>query len=145
MPDDLPLLGDSQLLRVVMREEVSVFTGQPSSTAFEPRTVDSSAFKVRSCDKGLLSTEHGNRPGGAARYLSECGLSGVEGIWAVTVEECRNVGVPPLSDGGVNGQSQWHVSIDFRDFVNESMNLRKEGSRRARMLRDLAQERGQLA
>ncbi|HEY5856648.1 MAG TPA: hypothetical protein VIW24_22065 [Aldersonia sp.] len=105
-------------------------------------------------DKGLLSTEHGDRPGSAAGYKAWCdeNFRDVAGIWAVSVTECHEQALQPTLDGGENGKPEHHVSIDFTSFIvggrgdgSVSYNLTKQGKRKARALRDRAVERHRRA
>ncbi|MCW2092536.1 UNVERIFIED_ORG: hypothetical protein M2328_005816 [Rhodococcus erythropolis] len=124
-----------------------MFDGKVSPTAFEPRTeIDSSAFKPRAKDGGLLSTEHGDRPNGAQGFVDECKLSGVAGVWAVEAAECTEIALPWVDDGGEGELSDWHVSIDFRAHLPEgSSNVNNGGKKKARKLRDRAVARGKRA
>lgn len=148
MSDDLPMRKHTLLLRAVFETEVSVLSGEVSSTAFEPPRVEiqSTAFTPKGKDCGLLSTEHEDRPGGAGQYLEACGLSGVAGIWAVSAEECKAVELPVVPDGHLTDRSDWHISIDFRGYMSEgSKNVNGRGKRKAKALRGFAVERGQQA
>lgn len=146
MSAELPVGCMTHLLRSVFNLEVSVLDGEVSSTAFTPVKMDSTAFTPKAKDKGMLSTEHGDRPGGAAGYLEECPLDDVAGIWAVTVGECEGVELPVIPDGHLPDRSDWHVSIDFTGHLSEgSSNVNKVGKRKARKLRDHAVGRGQCA
>jgi hypothetical protein len=132
---DLPLEEDTQLLRAITVDEIGS-DGKIYSTAFSPRPER---------DKGMLSTEHESRPDGAEGYLAECGLDGVEGIYAVTVGECTSQDLPCLDDANEEGKSAWHVSIDFRNFIGSTNRLSEGGKRRARKLAAFAKDRGRLA
>lgn len=137
MASGLPFNGHTRLLRVVFNSQINPLTGKIDSTAFTPRPRD----------EGLLSTEHGDRPGGARAYRQAVELEDVAGIWAVTVAECEAEPhpVPPIDDGGEEGNSPWHVSIDFREYLNESKRVKGPGQRKAKYLRDHAEDRGKLA
>lgn len=141
MASELPLDDDTQLLRVVFNIEIHAVTGEIASTAFTPATNH----------RGLLSTEHGGRPGGAAAYRNDVKLKDVAGIWAVTVSECRaedeELNLPALGvidDGGEDDKSPWHVSIDYTHLVNAKYRVNSPGIRKGKFLRDRAQARGQL-
>lgn len=136
MGSGLPLNGHSRLLRAIFEAEIDLVTGQISSLAFTPRPVDD----------GLWSTEHGDRPGGAGQYRQDLELEGVAGIWGVTVTECESEEIPLIDDGGENGRSAWHISVDYRAHLNsESKRLNSAGKKKAKRMRDRAQERGRLA
>ena len=142
MASGLPLNDDTRLLGVVFNTQIDWLTGKISSTAFTPPP----------CDQGLLSTEHGDRPGGAEAYRNDVDLTDVAGIWAVTVSECAadpqrqgDIELPLIDDGGEDDKSPWHVSIDFRQYVNESNRVNSPGQRKGKRLRDCAQTRGKLA
>lgn len=124
-----------QLLRVVCTDEVGA-DGKIFSTAFTPRAER---------DQGLLSLEHGDRPGGAQAYRAECGFSDIDGIYAVTVGECTLQELPCIDDGGEDGLSRWHVSVDFRAYLNESNQPTKPGKRKARALAEYARQRRKQA
>lgn len=157
MATDLPINDRTLFLRYVFDEEVSVFDGKVSPTAFEPRVeadstgeprveIDSTAFKPKAKDKGLLSTEHGDRPGSAQAFLGECKLSSVAGVWAVEAADCTENALPWVNDGGEGELSDWHISIDFRAHLpKESENVNSAGKKKARKLRDRAVARGQQA
>jgi len=89
--------------------------------------------------------EHGDRPGGAQAYRDECGLSDIDGIYAVTVGECSSQDLPCIDDGGDDGLSRWHVSVDFRAYVNAAYQPTSAGKRKARALADYARKRGKRA
>ena len=134
--------GETQLFRVVFNTEINPLTGKINSTAFTPPP----------SDEGLLSTEHGHRPGGAQSYREAINLDDVAGIWAITVAECRldpqrqnDIELPLIDDGGEDGKSPWHVSVDFRPYVNDANRVNSPGIRKGKYLRDCAQERGNLA
>ena len=100
----------------------------------------------------MLSTEHGDRPGSAPAYREAVDLTDVAGIWAVTVAECEadpqrqgDIALPLIDDGGEDDKSPWHVSIDFRQYVNQSNRVNSPGLRKVRFLRYCAEERGKLA
>jgi hypothetical protein len=137
----LPFDEDTQLLRVVFNTEINPVTGKISSTAFTPST----------SHLGLLSTEHGDRPGGAEAYKEAVDLQDIAGIWAVTVAECDAdpaLNLPALQlidDGGEDEKSPWHVSIDYRPYVNAAYRVNSPGIRKGKYLRDQAQARGKLA
>jgi hypothetical protein len=131
----LPLNGDTPLLRVVFNPEINAVTGDISSLAFMPRPVD----------VGLWSTEHGGRPGGASKYREQLELSDVAGIWAVIGAECETESLPLIDDGGEEGRSPWHISVDYRQHLTDSNRLNNSGKKKAKRLRDRAQERGPLA
>jgi hypothetical protein len=131
----LPLDSETELLRAVFIVEIDALTGAISSLAFTPRPVD----------VGLWSTEHGDRPGGAPAYREELKLGGIAGIWAVSVDACETENLPLIDDGGEEDRSPWHVSVDYREHLNASNRVNKAGQKKAKRLRDYAQERGQLA
>lgn len=136
MASGLPIGDNTQLLRVVFNTEVNWVTGKIASTAFTPSTVH----------LGLLSTEHGDRPGGAVAYRNDVQLDDVAGIWAVTVSECRGepTPLPVIDDGGQGENSPWHVSIDYRSYVNDAHRVNSPGIRKGKYLRDQAQARGRV-
>ena len=142
MASGLPLNGHTRLLRVVFNTQINPLTGRIDSTAFTPPP----------SDEGLLSTEHGDRPGSAEAYREAVDLTDVAGIWGVTVTECEanykrehDIQLPLIDDGGEDGKSPWHVSIDFRQYVNQSNRVNSPGLRKGKYLRDCAQSRGKLA
>lgn len=135
MATGLPLNGHTRLLRAVFNVEIDAVTGKISSLAFTPRPVD----------EGLWSTEHGDQPGGAHAYREQIDLENVAGIWAVTVTECEAENLPVIDDGGEDGRSPWHVSVDYRAHLNDSKRVDSPGQKKAKRLRDRAQERGPLA
>ncbi|MGW6660791.1 hypothetical protein [Rhodococcus sp. NPDC055024] len=156
MASELPVSGETWFLRCVFEEEVSVLDGTVTQAAFEPRSgvseppprvaIESTAFRPKSKDKGLLSTEHGDRPDGAGGFMAECTLTDVAGIWAVDAGECKDLDLPWIDDGGEGELSAWHVSIDFRAYLPEgSMNVNNGGKKKARKLRDRAVARGKQA
>ena len=127
--------GDTELLRAIFNVEVDAVTGVISSLAFMPRPVD----------VGLWSTEHGDRPGGALAYREQLELDGIAGIWAVSVSECETENLPLIDDGGEEERSPWHVSVDYRAHLSPSNRLNNSGMKKAKRMRDRAQERGQRA
>lgn len=97
-------------------------------------------------DTGLLSAEHGDRPGGASAYREECQLEDLEGIYAVSVGECSSQQLPYIDDGGEGAHSPYHVSIDFTSFLGASgVNLTHGGRRRAKELAKYATARRRQA
>jgi hypothetical protein len=135
LASELPLTATKQLLRVVCTDEVGA-DGKIFSTAFTPRAER---------DQGLLSMEHGDPPGGAQAYRGDCGLQDIEGIYAVTVGECTLQELPCIDDGGDDGLSSWHVSVDFRAYVNASNQPTGAGKRKARALATYARQRRKQA
>lgn len=89
--------------------------------------------------------EHGDRPGGAQAYRNECELNDIDGIYAVTVAECTLQELPCIDDGGDDALSPWHVSVDFRAYVNASHRATEAGKRKARALAEYARQRGKRA
>jgi hypothetical protein len=139
---ELPIDPDTELLRVIFNTQINPINGAISSTAFTPPP----------SDEGLLSTEHGDRPGRAVQYREDVALDDVAGIWAVFARECaldaelpNDIDLPLIDDGGEDGKSPWHVSVDFRAYTNARNRVNSPGIRKGKYLRDKAQQRGRLA
>lgn len=102
----------------------------------EDGTVASLAFWPFPKDEGLLSVDDGDRvtpQASWARFVAKPGCSS-GGVWAVTVQEAADLGLPAQEDPLTDNPE--HVLVDFRAFPE------KQQKAKAKLLSRFASTRG---